>query len=83
MFLHGDTHRFKCYKILRQNLSQWARQNYCTSVGSGLTQGQYLMAHTGKGELTLEENDVWWKNTEETDCYAETPVPMALSIYLN
>ena len=83
MFLHGETHRFKCYKILRQTVSQWARQNYRTLVGPCLTQGQYLMQHMGKGELTLEDYDVWWKNIEETDCYVETPVLMALSIYLN
>ena len=79
-----DTTQLFTYMNLRQSIAHWAMNNPFILIEHGdVTQLRYLQAHLGLEHLSLQDYNNWWLNVTQTDCYAETPVLMAASIFMS
>ncbi len=73
----------KTYRALRRDVSQWAIYNPNYPVAAQLTNLQFLRSHLHNSDLSLDQYREWWQAVRSTDSYAESPLIMALAVYLD
>lgn len=68
------------YLDLRRRAAEWARENPEIMITEDMNQLQYLQVHIGCSQLDLSSYQEWWSNVISSNCYAETPAMVAVSI---
>jgi len=73
----------KFYRDMRRDVSQWSIENPDHPVATQLTNIQFLRSHLKNPDLSLDEYSEWWNSVLSTNSYAESPLIMALAVYLD
>ena len=73
----------KTYRDMRRDVSQWAISNPNHPVAEQFTNLQFLQSHLHDPDLSLDHYSAWWHAVLSTDSYAESPLIMALAVYLD
>ncbi len=68
---------------MRRDVSQWAIDNTDHPVAEQFTNLQFLKSHLYNPDLSRNQYSAWWNAVISTDSYVESPLIMAIAVYLD